>query len=429
MSNPDKKLDNSSPRYIFFGMWNEYNKHDDFKKIILPPGISNWQEISINDFIKKKQPIDLLICGPFKCEKTILILTKYKKQLSGIPKILINGENPRTYTRQKYLWPCIKLVDYVIDFTRHTPSSNPDLPHCVKSIQFPVWLWSSFINGVKWKPNDNPVARLNKGWNTRKQIENPEFLASCVASHDRNNTRLPIIQEFQKYGKVACPGKLISNHPPIDQGYDAKIEFIARGQFNICTENSSGPGYFTEKIYNALEAGCMPVYWCGGADRRPIWVNPAAYIHLPDLNPATISNTVAKAINSPRPQELPELQQTPLTRTAEWEIADCFYQLEFLFHNPAILKLPEPLVIHCQSAEQVLAELPTAELGTQFTWGPTEFTEQNNTGRWQYLNWTGIKIPGCEITGLEPSNEIISVIKSSESGIIHKNYFTTQLIN
>jgi hypothetical protein len=429
MSNQDNWLGKQPPRYIFLGMWHEYDKQDDFKKLILPPGISNWQEINIINFIKKEEPIDLLICGPFKCDKTLLILTKYKRLFAGIPKIIINGENPITYTRQKYLWPCIKLVDYVIDFTRHTNRSNPDLPASVKSIHFPIWLWSSFITGVKWLPDNNPVVRLNKGWSTRSQIKTPEFLASCVASHDRNNTRTPIIQEFQKYGQVACPGKLISNYPPIGKGYDTKIEFISRGRFNICSENSAGPGYFTEKIYNALEAGCMPVYWCGGRNQLPIWVNPSAYIHLPDLQTETITNALAKAINSPRPQDLPDLRQTPLTRTAEWEIADCFYQLEFLFYNPAILKLADPPVIHCQSAEQVLVELPAAHLGTQFIWGLTEFTGQNNFDKWQYLNWTGIKLKGIEITGLEPSTHIISIIKSSQCGIIHKNYFTTQLIN
>jgi hypothetical protein len=410
------------PRYIFLGMWHEYRNHDDLKKILLPPGYTNWQEVSIANFIKRRQKIDLLICGPFKCEQTLAILTKYKRKFTGISKILINGENPQTHSRAKYLWPCIKLVDYVIDFTRYTNGSYPGLPVNLKSIQFPIWLWSSFGKGVKWIPDNNPVVKLNKGWRQGIKNEDAKFLASCVASHDRNNTRIPIIKEFQKYGQVACPGKLISNHPPIAHGYDAKIEFIVRGRFNICSENSSGPGYFTEKIYNALEAGCTPVYWCGGNNQRPIWINSAAYIHLPDLSPDTISNAVAKAINSLRPQDLPELRQTPLTPTAEWEIADCFYQLEFLFYNPAILKLPTPAVIHCQSADEVLAELITAPLGTQLGWGSDFYVV------WQYLNWIGISIPNINLTGLEPSTEIINIIKSSQGGIIHKNYFTTQLI-
>lgn len=411
------------PRYIFLGMWHEYQSHTDLKKLLLPPGYTDWQEINIGDFIKTRQPIDLLVCGPFKCDKTFSILSRFRKQLAGIPKLFINGENPKTHTRQTYLWPCIKLVDYVIDFTRHTNKTNPaDCPANLKSIQFPIWLWSSLIKGVGWSQNSNPMLQLNWGWQHSQPLENHNFLASCIASHDRNNTRLPVIQELQKYGQVACPGKLLSNHPPILAGYDAKIEFIAKGRFNICTENSAGPGYFTEKIYHALEAGCTPVYWCGGKDQRPLWVNPAAYIHLPDLDPATITATITAAINSPRPQELPGLDRSPLTPTAEWEIADCFYQLEFLFRNPAILKLASPPVIHFQSSEQVLAELQGAQLGTQFTWGTLQMDS------WQYLNWTGISIPSIEITGSEPSTEIISIILQSTAGIIHKNYFTSQLI-
>jgi hypothetical protein len=406
------------PKYIFLGMWHEYQNHKDLKNLLLPPGIPNWQDISINYFIKTKgkMAIDMVICGSFKCDKTFAILTQYKTQLANIPKLLMNGENPTTHTRRDKLWPCIKLVDYVIDFNRYTTKSNPDCPTNLKSIHFPFWLWNE-INGVRWNSEKNPVSRLNEGWQRKTEIK---YLATCVAGHDRNNTRLPIIQELQKHGLVACPGKLVSNCPPIAPGYPAKIDFIAQSRFNICSENSPGPGYFTEKIFNALEAGCKPIYWCG-PHQRPIWVNPDAYVYLPNLEPQTITNIITTEISAPRPQELPGLAETPLTRSAEWEIADCYYQLEFLFYNPAILKLPLPQVIHFDTADLVLTELSKSPLGTQITWGQ-QLTE------WQYLNWTGISIPSTTITGLEPQAELIKIITTSPSGIIHKNYFTSQLI-
>ncbi len=42
----------------------------------------------------------------------------------------------------------------------------------------------------------------------------------------------------------------------------AKIEVLARSKFSICYENSYGaPGYVTEKIFDCLKAGTVPIYW------------------------------------------------------------------------------------------------------------------------------------------------------------------------
>ena len=40
-----------------------------------------------------------------------------------------------------------------------------------------------------------------------------------------------------------------------------KINFIKQTIYNICPENSEYYEYYTEKIFNALEAGCIPIYW------------------------------------------------------------------------------------------------------------------------------------------------------------------------
>ena len=42
---------------------------------------------------------------------------------------------------------------------------------------------------------------------------------------------------------------------------NSKINFIKLSKFTICPENSADPGYCTEKIMHALEAGCIPLYW------------------------------------------------------------------------------------------------------------------------------------------------------------------------
>lgn len=37
--------------------------------------------------------------------------------------------------------------------------------------------------------------------------------------------------------------------------------FLAYCSFNICLENKSSPGYTTEKLFQALLQGSIPIYW------------------------------------------------------------------------------------------------------------------------------------------------------------------------
>ena len=43
--------------------------------------------------------------------------------------------------------------------------------------------------------------------------------------------------------------------------HEDKINYISRGTYNICAENSVYEGYFTEKIFQAFEGGTIPLYW------------------------------------------------------------------------------------------------------------------------------------------------------------------------
>ncbi len=46
--------------------------------------------------------------------------------------------------------------------------------------------------------------------------------------------------------------------------------------YNICPENSEFEGYFTEKIFHALEAGCIPIYWAIDKPEKEI-INEKCY--------------------------------------------------------------------------------------------------------------------------------------------------------
>ena len=60
------------------------------------------------------------------------------------------------------------------------------------------------------------------------------------------------------YKNVDFRGKWKNN---IGTSVNDKIEWLKSYKFNICFENSSYPGYLTEKLFDAFMGGCVPIYW------------------------------------------------------------------------------------------------------------------------------------------------------------------------
>ncbi|RYZ26858.1 MAG: hypothetical protein EOO10_14410, partial [Chitinophagaceae bacterium] len=60
-----------------------------------------------------------------------------------------------------------------------------------------------------------------------------------------------------------------------------KAAFIRNYKFIIAFENSSYPGYTTEKLYDALVAGCIPIYWGDPLVSR--YFNPKRFINYCDF--------------------------------------------------------------------------------------------------------------------------------------------------
>jgi len=67
-----------------------------------------------------------------------------------------------------------------------------------------------------------------------------------------------------------------ANRGEIAPGLRAKRAVLSRYRFAICFENTVFPGYLTEKLFDCLLAGCIPVYWGDPAVREQI--PPDCYI-------------------------------------------------------------------------------------------------------------------------------------------------------
>jgi hypothetical protein len=68
--------------------------------------------------------------------------------------------------------------------------------------------------------------------------------------------------ELMKYAKVDSYGQLLRNRqlPEADCGRDTRLATLARYKFTLAFENSIAPDYVTEKFFDPLIAGSVPVY-------------------------------------------------------------------------------------------------------------------------------------------------------------------------
>jgi hypothetical protein len=78
--------------------------------------------------------------------------------------------------------------------------------------------------------------------------------------------REAFFRALSAYKRVDAPGRSMNNMPGIDPvpgqiDWKVKVEFLRAYKFVVAFENSSAPGYNTEKLTHAIEADAMPIYW------------------------------------------------------------------------------------------------------------------------------------------------------------------------
>lgn len=123
----------------------------------------------------------------------------------------------------------------------------------------PLELYSERINTVRWFERNRPgkLDLYGMGWD-RRLFEGP--LPLRLLNRVRPLTRL-----------------LADKYPSYKGPVDLKLPVMRRYKFAVCYENARDiPGYITEKLFDALFAGCVPVYW--GAPDIARFVPEACFI-------------------------------------------------------------------------------------------------------------------------------------------------------
>jgi hypothetical protein len=125
---------------------------------------------------------------------------------------------------------------------------------------------------------------------------------------------------------VYCPGKLLHNDDSLQNEYNNdKQAYLKQFVFNICAENASVKGYVTEKIFQAIEGGTIPIYW-GDENPEPNVLNHERVIFWEESRSENILETIEKLYLDEETRKK-FLQQSVFTDCAANEIHNYFLQL------------------------------------------------------------------------------------------------------
>lgn len=135
-------------------------------------------------------------------------------------------------------------------------------------LRFPLWLTYMF------KPDatrEDIVKRCEEL--CHPDVTGKDKFCALIARGDRNRIRTELHDLVSGLGRVDCPSTLLHNDDSLIEAFqDDKIAYLRQYVFNICPENAASYGYTTEKLFQSIAAGSIPVYW--GNDCLDI-VNPS----------------------------------------------------------------------------------------------------------------------------------------------------------
>lgn len=163
-------------------------------------------------------------------------------------RIFVTGENIR---------PDFNLSDYAFGFDRMSFGDR----YC----RLPLYrLYAPVYTRIcQPRPSADVVLRRKTG-----------FCSFVASNMDGDPARRRIVELLDAYKRVDLGGHWRNN---VGGPVQNKYAFQARYKFALAFENSSTPGYVTEKITDAMASDTIPIYW--GDPEIATDFNPAAFVN------------------------------------------------------------------------------------------------------------------------------------------------------
>jgi len=224
----------------FSDLWDEANPEYNFWTLLLNDAGKHLGITFKGVKATPETPIDLLIFGPFG--------TTWKTINNAIPKFHTTGENS-------------PFIPEVMNFGFRLTGPN--------SLRFPLWMqyidWFGADQELLRNPKTLPIDSVCKPHPITKRNK----FCAFIVTNPTNQIRNQAFQVITQYKPVDSAGRLFNNVgdciftkiPGGGSGELIKHKFLQDYKFSITYENTSAPGYVTEKLLAAKAAGCIPIYW------------------------------------------------------------------------------------------------------------------------------------------------------------------------
>ena len=177
------------------------------------------------------------------------------------PKIFFTAEDT-TYRYASYDDYMIRNVDLALGFKYWNQQE--------KYLRFPLWMIYFLSPDNKHRTNsegtwysvDSFMEQLTK----RPNFESRTTFMSLVSRHDNRGNgkglRKKALEAFSQISSVDSAGQFEQNTQILQEKFKNNIEqYLQTCRFNICFENTNAPGYVTEKLFQSLLNGAIPIYW------------------------------------------------------------------------------------------------------------------------------------------------------------------------
>ncbi len=239
------------------------------------------------------------------------------KLITDGPIVFFSGENLRSIDSCEY-------TDYLLSHNTAKLALGFDMFEDARYLRFPLWIPFLFFPEADEKAIRTRCAEMRY-----PMIGERNKFAALVARFDWNGTRSQMYDAIKHIAPIGCPSLVHHNDDELKTKYnDNKIEYLRQFAFNICPENSNSFGYVTEKVFEAIAAGCIPIYWGSYNMPEPDILNQDAIIKW-NMNGDNSANIALIEDLYAHPDRLHEFMAQPrLKPEAEEKIIHTIQQLE-----------------------------------------------------------------------------------------------------
>jgi len=196
-------------------------------------------------------------------------------------------------------------------------------------MRFPLWLM--FLFPPESSPED--IRRICQSLRHPSGNSGSKFCA-LVSRWDPSGVRGRIYEALSPLGEISCPSQFLHNDDSlVAQFGDSKPEYLKQFRFNVCPENSNAYGYTTEKIFESISAGCVPVYYGSCGVPEPDVINTAAVLSWDDGGDNSALVSLVRELESNRRAYDEFAAQPRLVEGAEEWVIGKFEELDRKIRN------------------------------------------------------------------------------------------------